>query len=249
MRSDEQTPSSVLLVEDETRLRDLLADAFRREGFQVHCAPDGVIALEILARENIEIMVLDWMLPRLDGPGVLARVRAESALPILMLTARDDEMDRVAGLEWGADDYLVKPFSTRELIARVRALLRRAKGFSRDLAKAQPQDETLTLNGLSMNIPAHEARLHQKPMRLTRLEFALLHLLATNPRRVFSRDYLLERLWDGVSAGYDRSVDNAVLRLRKKLREWDGAIESVYGVGYRLKPPETQQAAPSEATF
>jgi DNA-binding response OmpR family regulator len=175
------------------------------------------------------------MLPGIDGLEVLRRLRQHSALPVLMLTARAEEVDRVIGLEVGADDYLSKPFGARELVARVRALLRRHERLQEMLAADRAEGTaTLSFGPLLVDPSAHSARLHSEPLELTRTEFGLLHLLLRNKGRAFSRAYLHDAVWGEPAVEGDRSVDNSVLRLRKKLGELGDSIETVWGVGYRL---------------
>jgi DNA-binding response OmpR family regulator len=200
-----------------------------------------LVALDLFAQHQPSLVILDWMLPKLDGLDVLRRIRqgaagdTASAVPVLMLTARSEEMDRVIGLELGADDYLTKPFSTRELVARVRALLRRIAHVRRILeSDRQPAMHTIQYGALCLEPDAHAATLGGKPLDLTRTEFDLLHLLMRNPGRAFSRSYLLDAVWGENYVVGDRSVDNAILRLRRKLGEMGEAIETVWGVGYRL---------------
>jgi DNA-binding response OmpR family regulator len=200
-------------------------------------AADGRTALDLHARERPDLIVLDWMLPGLDGLDVLRQVRRSSVTPVLMLTARGEEADRVIGLEVGADDYLTKPFSMRELIARVRALLRREELLRQTLAADRGGDQAPVAYGpLRLDPEHHLATLDDRPLALTPNEFALLHLLLRSPGRAFSRAYLLDTVWGEDYVGGDRSVDNAVLRLRKKLGPLGDAIETVWGVGYRLRP-------------
>jgi DNA-binding response OmpR family regulator len=175
------------------------------------------------------------MLPGIDGLEVLRRLRQTSALPVLMLTARSEEIDRVIGLEVGADDYLTKPFGARELIARVRALLRRHARIQEMLAADRAEaGHPLTFGPLLVDPSAHIATLRGSPIELTRTEFGLLHLLVRNKGRAFSRAYLHDAVWGEPAVEGDRSVDNTILRLRKKLGELGDAIETVWGVGYRL---------------
>jgi DNA-binding response OmpR family regulator len=176
------------------------------------------------------------MLPGIDGLEVLRRLRRGAPTPVLMLTARGEEVDLVLGLEVGADDYLTKPFSARELVARVRAMLRREE-LVREAVVADRKGggSVLAYGPLRLDPDAHEAALGGEPLDLTATEFGLLHLLMRKPGRTFSRSYLLEGVWDVAHFGGDRSVDNAVLRLRKKLGPLGGAVETVRGVGYRLK--------------
>ena len=234
--------ATILLVEDELDLGRLVARELAAAGYQVRHVPDGPTALRGFAEETPDLVVLDWMLPGLDGLEVLRRLRQTSPVPVLMLTARAEEVDRVVGLEVGADDYLTKPFSTRELVARVRALLRRHERLQEMLAADRAGGtETLRLGPLEVDPAAHLARLDGAPLDLTRTEFGLLHLLLRNRGRAFSRDYLRETVWGEPSIEGDRSVDNAILRLRKKLGPLGDSIETVWGVGYRLR---AQQATP-----
>ncbi|MFN2157852.1 MAG: winged helix-turn-helix domain-containing protein, partial [Anaerolineae bacterium] len=174
----------------------------------------------------------------LDGLEVLRQIRQSpsGAVPVLMLTARDEEIDRVIGLEVGADDYLTKPFGMRELIARVRALLRRIERVQQVLETDRVEaDASISYGPLVLDPEAYRATLDGRLLDLTRTEFGLLHLLLRNPGRAFSRAYLLDMVWGETFVTGDRSVDNAVLRLRKKLGDWGEAIETVWGVGYRLR--------------
>src|SRR5581483_3379148 len=212
------TSPTVLLVEDELNLGRLVARELEDAGYRVLLAVDGPTALQTFAREAPDLVVLDWMLPRLDGLEVLRRLRQSSPVPVLMLTARAEEVDRVVGLEVGADDYLTKPFGTRELVARVRALLRRHERLQHMLAADHAAGTAvLRLGSLELDPAAHLARLDGQPLDLTRTEFDLLHLLLRNRGRAFSRAYLHEAVWSEPSVESDRSVDNAILRLRKKL--------------------------------
>jgi DNA-binding response OmpR family regulator len=228
---------TVLLVEDEPELARVILRELKAEGYHVTHAADGMTALDIHAGSNPDLVVLDWMLPGLDGLEVLRRIRQTSATPVLMLTARGEEMDRVIGLEVGADDYLTKPFSMRELIARVRALLRRISHVQQILAEDRRRDRgAVKYAGLFLEPAAYHASLDGNPLDLTRTEFELLNFLLRNPGRAFSRAYLLDAVWGESYVAGDRSVDNAILRLRRKLGNLGKAIETVWGVGYRLAP-------------
>jgi DNA-binding response OmpR family regulator len=188
------------------------------------------------ASQQPDLVILDWMLPGLDGLEVLRRLRQTSPVPVLMLTARGEEMDRVVGLEVGADDYLTKPFSMRELLARVRALLRRMSHVQQILDQDRQRDtETVRYAGLRLEPDGFRASLDGTPLELTRTEFELLHLLLRNPGRAFSRSYLLDAVWGEHYVTGDRSVDNSILRLRRKLGALGDQIETVWGVGYRLR--------------
>jgi DNA-binding response OmpR family regulator len=226
---------TVLLVEDAIELASVISRELRAFGYDVLHAPDGITALRYHARQAPDLIILDWMLPGLDGLEVLRQIRGVSPVPVLMLTARGEEADRVIGLEVGADDYLPKPFGMRELIARVRALLRRVERveamIEADRARAEVR---LEYGPLALDPEGYRATLSERDLDLTRTEFELLHLLMRNPGRVFSRDYLLDAVWGEAYVSGDRSVDNAILRLRRKLGGLAGAIETVWGVGYRL---------------
>ncbi len=226
--------STILLVDDEDSVQKLLAYPLEREGFRVLQAWDGEEALERFAEEQVDLVVLDVMLPKLDGLEVCKRLRAESEVPIIMLTARDDELDKVLGLELGADDYITKPFSIREFRSRVRALLRRASA-ARQLS---PSGEVILVDGLEIDLGRRSVQVRNKPVRLTYVEFELLRTLASHPGRVYSRRMLLEALWGGADYREPRTIDVHVRHLREKL-EPDPAepeyILTVRGVGYRFR--------------
>jgi DNA-binding response OmpR family regulator len=226
----------ILLVEDAADLARLVARELEGAGYRVRHAADGAEALRQFAEETPALVVLDWKLPGMDGLEVLRHLRQGSAVPVLMLTARGEEVDRVVGLEVGADDYLTKPFSMRELVARVGALLRREQRLREQLAADRVQGTaTLQLGPLEVDPAAHLARLGSQPLDLTRTELGLLHLLLRNRGRAFSRAYLHDTVWGQPQVEGDRSVDNAILRLRRKLGPLGDAIETVWGVGYRLR--------------
>ena len=227
--------TTILLVEDAQGLAQVILRDLRAEGYDVLHAADGLTALELYAKHAPDLVILDWMLPGVDGLEVLRRIRQSSYVPVLMLTARGEEVDRVIGLEVGADDYLTKPFGMRELLARVRALLRRI-AHAQQLMQADRRADAgpLVYGPLRLDPGAFAATLEGRPLTLTRTEYDLLCLLVRNPGRAFSRDYLLDAVWGEHYVTGDRSVDNAVLRLRKKLGALNAAIETVWGVGYRL---------------
>ena len=228
--------ATILLVEDAVDLAQVIVRELAAAGHEVVHAADGLAALELHASHQPDLVILDWMLPKLDGLEVLRQIRQSSAVPVLMLTARGEEADRVIGLEVGADDYLTKPFGMRELLARVRALLRRIERVQQILAADRDRASTpVTYGRLRLDPGAYQASLDGTPLDLTRTEFELLHLLLRNPGRAFSRSYLLDTVWGENYVAGDRSVDNAILRLRRKLGNLGEAIETVWGVGYRLR--------------
>jgi len=243
--------TTILLVEDALDLAQVIVRDLESEGYRVLHAADGPAALDLFAAHSPDLVILDWMLPRLNGLEVLRRMRqspagqpsaglpsAASATPVLMLTARSEEADRVLGLEVGADDYVTKPFSMRELIARVHALLRRIEHIQATVSADRQGNTAPICHGpLQLDPSAYRATLDGELLDLTRTEFELLHLLLRNPGRAFSRSYLLDTVWGENYIAGDRSVDNAVLRLRKKLGALGDAIETVWGVGYRFPSP------------
>jgi DNA-binding response OmpR family regulator len=226
--------STILLVDDEESIQKLLAYPLEREGYRVLQARDGEEALTRFASERVDLVVLDIMLPKLDGLEVCKRLRAESEVPIIMLTARDDELDKVLGLELGADDYITKPFSIREFRSRVRALLRRAS-VSRQGVEG---GDVISAEGLTIDLARRAIEIRGERVQLTYVEFELLRILASHPGRVYSRRMLLEALWGGADYREPRTIDVHVRHLREKL-ERDPAepeyILTVRGVGYRFR--------------
>jgi DNA-binding response OmpR family regulator len=205
-----------------------------KEGFKVVQARDGEEALERFSRENVDLVVLDVMLPKLDGLEVCRRLRAESIVPIIMLTARDDEVDKVLGLELGADDYITKPFSIREFRSRVRALLRRA----RVAATTAQTDEVIEIDGLRIDVPRRAVEVRGEEASLTYAEFEILRALAADPGRVQTRPMLLEALWGSSSYRDPRTIDVHIRHLREKLEAEPGEPEYIFtvrGVGYRFR--------------
>ena len=223
--------SRVLVIDDEPAIRDAVAYALRSDGFDVEEAADGETGLEKALSGDNDVVVLDLMLPGMPGTEVCRRLRAESAVPVIMLTARGAEIDRVLGLEIGADDYVTKPFSMAELIGRIRAMLRR-----RELDRSGTGGK-LQIGTLELDPMRHEARVDGEPKRLTPSEFKLLLLLAEQPERVFSRREIMQHLWDSDYVGDQRACDIHISNLRQKL-ERDPAsperIVTVRGVGYKL---------------
>ena len=242
--------SRVLIVEDEPAVRDALDYSLRGEGFDVDAAADGEAGLRAAQAGDYDVVILDLTLPKMSGTEVCRRLRTESAVPIIMLTAKGAELDRVLGLEIGADDYLCKPFSMRELMARVKALLRRASlgpglspgaspGVSPEPNPRQSADSAAVTQAgdLELDPMRHEVRIGGEPKRLTPSEFKLLLLLAEDPGRVFSRREIMQHLWDSSYVGDQRACDIHISNLRQKIEEDPGnpaRVETVRGVGYKL---------------
>ncbi len=219
---------AILVVEDEQAIADLVRAYLRRDGFEVVWASSGEQALEELARHSVRLVVLDIGLPGIDGFEVCRRLRARTAVPILILSARDDEVDRVAGLEAGADDYVTKPFSPRELVARVKAILRRASGGGEAVGAG-----TLSAHDVELERASRTVSVGGVPVELTAREFDLLAALLSHPGVVLSRDRLLELVWGGEFAGGTRTVDVHVAQLRAKLGRPE-LIQTVRGAGYKV---------------
>ena len=220
---------TILVADDEVNIRELAQLYLRKEGYQVMTANNGREALQKIREFQPDMLVLDLMMPELDGWEVCRRVRAESSLPILMLTARDDDIDKIVGLEMGADDYLTKPFNPRELVARVRAVLRRSGEDSlgsRDLLN--------NLGNVQIDPAGRELLISGRRVQLRAREFDLLYTLAKHRNMVLSRDQLLDLVWDYESDGKTRTVDVHIANLRDKLADSDVQIETVWGVGYKL---------------
>lgn len=225
---------TILVVEDEPSIAEVVTLYLRRAGYQVQCAADGHLAQEMLEKRIPDLVLLDLMLPGLDGYALTRWLRDRSDVPIIMLTARREELDRISGLEMGADDYVVKPFSPQELVSRVRAVLRRGGGD-----KAGENERPLTFDDFSIDPLSRSVQVRGQPTDLTVKEFDMLYLLARHPRQVFSRDHLLERVW-GVSEYIDPgTVTVHVRRLREKI-EHDPSnprhLLTVWGVGYKFEP-------------
>jgi len=224
--------ATILLVDDEDAVQKLLTYPLEREGFRVLQARDGEEALHRFGQERVDLVVLDLMLPKLDGLEVCRRLRGQSTVPIIMLTARDDELDKVVGLELGADDYITKPFSIREFRSRVRALLRRAS-----LGSQADGRDIIVADGLTVDLSRRTVSVQGRAVDLTYVEFELLRTMASRPGRVFSRQALLEALWGDYAYREPRTIDVHVRHLREKLERDPGEpalIQTVRGVGYRL---------------
>jgi len=233
-------PETILLVEDEPALRDTIIYNLKKDGFTVEAVGDGRAALESARKLKPDLIVLDIMLPEMDGFEVCRILRREMSTPILMLTARDDEIDRVVGLELGADDYLTKPFSMRELMARVKAQMRRARLSREELTKATPEKkhEKLTFDNLVINLTRQEVILNNEPLAIKPQEYQLLLFFAGHRGQMLSREFILERVWGWDFIGDSRTVDVHVRWLRQKIEE-DASdpkrIVTVRGGGYRFE--------------
>jgi len=225
--------STVLVVDDEPIVREVVVSYLRREGFRTLEAADGEEARRLLEQGDPGLVVLDLMLPGIDGLELCRWIRSRSDVPVIMLTARGEETDRIVGLELGADDYVTKPFSPRELAARVRAVLRRADG------NGDVRDRRLEIGDLTIEAATREAAKGDTPLALTAREFDLLWFLASHPRRVFSREQLMDRVWGYSSAVDTGTVTVHVRRLRAKIESDPSRpkhLQTVWGVGYRLVP-------------
>ena len=225
--------SLILLVEDEKKILDMLSKHLRQEGFGVALATDGLEALQIWQDIKPDLIVLDLMLPGLSGWEVLKRIRQKNNTPIIVLTARADEVDKLLGLELGADDYITKPFSPRELALRIKAVLRRSR----------PNEPitNISFSNLSINPERLEALIGDTPLALTPTEFKILLLLAENPGQVFSRLHILDRVFGDIYEGYERTIDTHISNLRHKIEatgKSEVSIKTVYGIGYKLVAEE-----------
>ncbi len=234
------TPARLLVVEDDDALRDLLARRFEDAGYTVQTAATGPDALRAVAAATPDLVLLDVMLPGVDGLDVCRRLRADHALlPILLLTARADELDRVVGLEVGADDYITKPFSVQEVVARVRAALRRSRAVSERLGTEPAPADVFEAGPLRIDAVRREVTRDGELVHLTVREFDLLLFLARHAERPFTRAQLLEGIWGITYEGYDRTIDSHVQRLRAKIEADAGNplfVRTVWGVGYKFSP-------------
>jgi DNA-binding response OmpR family regulator len=223
-------PKKILIVDDEEKIRELINKYLVNEGFEVIEAADGYQALELAASENPDLIVLDWLLPGISGLEVCRQVRQKSAIPIIMLTAKTEEIDKLLGLELGADDYITKPFSLRELTARIRVVLRRID------PGGETKTNSIKIDDLEINLDRHEVLSNGENITLTPTEFKILGILFSNPGRVYSRLQLLDAAFGYAYEGYERSIDTHIRNLRKKIEpdpESPRYILTVYGTGYR----------------
>jgi two-component system response regulator CpxR len=218
----------ILLVDDDAELCSLLTEFLQREGFTVDCEHEGNRGLERALSPEVDLVVLDVMLPGIDGFEILRRLRAQSKIPVLMLTARGEDVDRIIGLELGADDYLPKPFNPRELAARIRAILRRYE------QRPPSTSGRLEVNGIALDPASREVIAHGKRVELTTFEFDILDMLMRAAGRVLSRDALMENFYNRKATAFDRSIDMHISHLRKKLEQGTPLIKTIRGVGYQF---------------
>lgn len=226
----------ILVIEDEPKIARLATDYLEKNGFRVLTAADGPTGLMVARQEKPDLVLLDLLLPGMDGRDVCRRLRAESDVPIIMLTALAEESDQIVGLELGADDYITKPFSPSVMVARVRSTLRRARG-------GEQSSPVLRHGNLELDANAYTVTQDGEPLHLTPNEFRLLAALMEHPGQTLSREQLLDQVHGETTAGYDRSVDSHIKNLRRKLEQSDTQgrlIETVYGVGYRLASIESR---------
>lgn len=223
---------NILLVDDEEKMRELIKIAFKKENFDTYEATDGKMALNMFKNKKFDIVILDIMLPEIDGWTVCREIRRISNVPIILLTARGEEFDKLFGFDLGADDYLVKPFSPKELIARVKALLRRVESRNNDVAS------NLLIGDLIINRLSREIRMNDIPIVLTNKEYELMLFLATNPKIVFTREQLLLKVWGYEQYGDPRTVDTHIKKLREKLGPCNNYINTIWGVGYKFEVPK-----------
>lgn len=225
--------STILVVDDEQTYRETLTFKFKRDGYDVVTAADGAQAIDVFNEKNPDVVLLDLMLPGFGGEEVCRRIRAHSNVPIIMLTAKDDEIDKIVGLEVGADDYVTKPYSYRELLARVRAVLRRSK---RDVAEKDYED-ILEVGSVRMNCTKHEVSVNDEPISMPLREFELLELFMRNSGRVLTRGQILDRIWGADYIGDTKTLDVHVKRIRSKIEEdpkEPQLVVTVRGLGYKM---------------
>ncbi|MFD2213567.1 response regulator transcription factor [Metabacillus endolithicus] len=220
----------ILVVDDEPEMRELVNLYLRKEGYDVLQAEDGDEALKFLPQFSPHLILLDVMMPKIDGFTLAKQIQEEYIIPIIFLTARGDEWDRIHGLKLGADDYIVKPFSTGELLARVEAVLRRTSNHANQL-----QDNRQNFGSISFELKSRKAFCYEKPLSLTLKEYELLLFLATHKSQVFSREHLLEKIWGIDYTGSERTVDTHIKTLRLKLDAAANSIQTVWGVGYKFE--------------
>lgn len=227
----------ILIVDDEDRMREMIKDYVSLEGFEIDEAADGLQALEKFKEKQYSLVILDVMMPRMDGWSTCREIRKTSQVPIIMLTARGEEYDKLFGFELGVDDYIVKPFSPRELLARMKAIIRRSQA----VVEPEEKQETLTIQGLVIELESRNVFVDGEQANLTPKEFELLTLFVQNPKRVYSREQLLNSVWGYDYKGDDRTVDTHIKTLREALKDYRKLIVTVWGTGYKFEPGTPQK--------
>jgi two-component system OmpR family response regulator len=233
-------PPRILIVDDDPKIREVVRFALRKEGFETLEAGHGLEALELFGKERPALVILDILMPEMDGTEVCRELRRHSNVPIVFLSSKDEELDRILGLELGGDDYVTKPFSPRELVARVKAVCRRAQSHSpeENRAPSSRREEVLAWGDLRLDLAACRAYRRDLEVVLTAMEFHLLRALMTSPRKVFGRDELIDRAYGGEAVVSDRTIDSHIRRIRRKFSGTGcDPIETVTGFGYRMAEP------------
>jgi DNA-binding response OmpR family regulator len=227
----------ILIVDDDREIANLIDIYLKNEGFETAQAHDGAEALDKLANEEFHLLVLDIMMPKMDGMEVCRRIRETGSIPILMVSAKAEDIDKILGLMTGADDYVVKPFNPLELVVRVKTLLRRAYQYRQQSSASTEEDGILRLNELLINRSTHSAEVYGRPIHLTSTEFGILHLLASNPGRVFSAEDIFQQVWKEKYFESNNTVMVHISKLRDKLEQEMGRklITTVWGVGYKIE--------------
>jgi two-component system response regulator VanR len=228
---------TILIVDDEKEIRDLIAIYLKNEGYKVLQAENGAEALEMVQQEDIDLIVLDIMMPKLDGLAFTLKVREKKDMPIIMLSAKSEDMDKIHGLSTGADDYMTKPFNPLELIARIKSQLRRYVRMSK-AAQAEPKENEIEIDDLVINTATHEVKVGGREVRLTKTEFDILELLARNRGRVFSAEHIYEKVWNEPFYRSDNTVMVHIRKIREKIEENSRKpkyIKTVWGVGYKIE--------------
>jgi DNA-binding response OmpR family regulator len=226
----------ILLVDDEERIRDMIKEYTSLEGYDIDEAADGVQALDLFSQQRYSLIILDVMMPKIDGWSVCREVRKTSNVPVIMLTARGEEYDKLFGFELGVDDYIIKPFSPKELLARMKAIIRRSS-----YSDKVERETTITFDGLVIDLDSRNTYVNEKLVTLTPKEYSLLTFFAGNPNRVFSREQLLNEVWGYDFFGDDRTVDTHIKMLRESIKEYRKFIVTVWGTGYKFEVGEKNE--------
>ena len=227
----------ILLVDDEDRIRDMIKEYTSLEGYNIDEAPDGREALELFRQHKYSLIILDVMMPKVDGWSVCREIRKTSNVPVIMLTARGEEYDKLFGFELGVDDYIIKPFSPKELLARMKAIIRRSSSVDLEVKK----ENVVTLEGLVIDFDSRNTYVNGNIVTLTPKEYSLLSFFAKNPNRVYSRDQLLNEVWGYDFIGDDRTVDTHIKMLRESIKDYRKFIVTVWGTGYKFEVGEKNE--------